>query len=315
MKTILLLVILQIILIASMQGRTQVGMGTFISIKLNKEDVKYSSRVFDIFKDIENSISSYKNNSVVSRLNKNKSVKLDSFTFESLNISKELYKETNGYFDITIGSITKDLYHFGENELIPHVKVLKDAKVGFGRLSFDESRASLEEHVKVDLGGMGKGYSVDKATEYLKKEGINKSVIAASGDIRCLGSCKIEIQNPYVDPSHVNKPLASFETLGIEMGVSTSGNYNRYVKSTKNNHLINPKSKKSQDKFISITLISDISSAKLDGYATAISVMPINQAYEFLKNRKIAYIILQADKIFIISDNINSFVKNLLTNM
>ena len=315
MKAFLLLFIIQVILIASMQSRTQVAMGTFISVKLEEEHIKYSSRIFEIFKEIEDSISSYKKDSVIFMLNKNKSAKLDRFAFESLNISKELYEDTDGYFDITVGSITKDLYHFGESEFIPHVKVLKSAKVGFERLKFDENRATLDSHVKVDLGGMGKGYAVDKAIEYLKKEGITKSVVAASGDIRCLKSCKIDIQNPQVNSSHVNSVLLSFETLGSEIGVSTSGNYNRYVKSSKNNHLINPKSKKSQEEFISITLISDISSTKLDAYTTAVSVMPKNQAYKFLKNRDIAYVILQADKKLVVSDNISKYVKKLLTDI
>jgi len=63
--------------------------------------------------------------------------------------------------------------------------------------------------------------------------------------------------------------------------------------------------------FTSITLIGSISSASLDAYATAASVMPISKAYEFLDTLGIGYIIVQSDKEIVISKNIASHVKNL----
>lgn len=281
-------------------------MGTFVSVKLEKEQIKHSSNVFKIFKDIENSISSYDHNSVISKLNKSKVAKLDTHTYNSLKISKDLYIKTDGYFDITVGSVTKELFKFGKNEFIPYSDVIKKAKLGFNLLYFDRYEAKLSKGVKIDLGGMGKGYGVDKAIEYLKSKNIKKSVVAASGDIRCLSSCKVDINDP-----RSNKPLLSFTTKAEEMGVSTSGNYNRYAKSKKNNHLINPKVKESQNEFISVTLISSIPNSYLDGYTTAVSVMPKKKAYKFLEDQKIAYIILQSDYKLVVSKNIDSYV-NLL---
>jgi thiamine biosynthesis lipoprotein len=96
-----------------------------------------------------------------------------------------------------------------------------------------------------------------------------------------------------------------------DCGVSTSGNYNRYVKSKQHNHLINPKTKSSEQNFISVTLIATIPSATLDAYATAISVMPLSKAYAFLEKHDIAYIILQTNNKLIVSQNIYQYVKEL----
>ena len=137
---------------------------------------------------------------------------------------------------------------------------------------------------------MGKGFSVDKVSKYYKEQNISNAIIRASGDIRCLSICKIDIQDPFSD-----KKLLSFTTLKKDTAISTSGNYNRYIKSTKHNHLINPKTKKSQNKFISITLISNLSNADLDAYATTASVMPMKKAYEFLDSFDLGYIVLQGD--------------------
>jgi thiamine biosynthesis lipoprotein len=196
------------------------------------------------------------------------------------------------------------LYRFGEDERVPSEEELKEAHVSFANLTFDEEKASLSTNTKVDLGGMGKGFSVDKAAAFLREKKVDDAVISASGDIRCLAICKIEIQNPFGE-----LPLASFETLAPDTAISTSGNYNRYVKSTQNNHLINPKTKVSQDKFISLTLISHLPNSDIDAYATAASVMSSEKAYAFLDTLPLAYIILQADKKLVVSQNINKYVK------
>ena len=283
--------VLALSLEAKILSRTQIIMSTFITISVEEKDKNYIEDGFDIIKHVNSSLSSYDKNATIYVLNKTRHVKLDNYTFEALSLSKKYYEKSNGYFDITIGSITKDLYRFGEEERVVTPKQLKDAKVSFSGLYFNQSEACLDDGIKVDLGGMGKGFAVDKVAEYFRKKDVKNAIIRASGDIRCLSTCKIDVQNPFNE-----SVLLSFKTTKNNLGITTSGNYNRYVKSTSNNHLINPKEKKSQTKFISITLIGDIPSSDLDAYATASSVMPVKAAYKFLDALGVAYIVLQSDK-------------------
>ncbi len=307
MKTILFFLLTLSLLEASNVTREKILMGTFIGMELEKKDVDFSQEAFQIAKDVENSISTYKPDSTVSKLNRYKNVFLDEYSYEVLRISKKVYKQTDGYFDPTVGSITKDLYKFGAGEFIPYPLLLKEKHISFSKVKFNKEYAVLNQEMKVDFGGMGKGYAVDKMANALKEKGVKKFVIWASGDIRCLKTCKIKVNNP-LD----SRPLAEFTTNKEEMAVSTSGNYNRYVGSVKNNHLIDPKTKKPQQLFISITLIAPIDNALLDAYATAVSVMPKEKAYSFLKEHKIAYIILASDGSFHISKNISDYVKELI---
>ena len=307
LKSLFLIVILAFSLHASMVSRTKVGMGTFITISVGEEYKNHLENSFKIMSDVEASLSSYNPSSKIYQLNKNKEIDLDFFTYEALKFSTKYYRQTDKHFDITVGSITKDLYHFGEEERVPKESELQKAKVSFTGLYISKTKAFIDEGVKVDLGGMGKGYGVDKVIEYLKSQGIDKAIVSASGDIRCLGECVIKVQNPFGE-----RYLASFEMESGEVGVSTSGNYNRYVKTKENNHLINPKVKKPQQNFISITLISKLPSADLDAYATAVSVMPVKLAYSFLAKQELAYIIMQNDGELRVSENISEFVKNLV---
>ncbi|WP_373035812.1 FAD:protein FMN transferase [Sulfurimonas sp.] len=283
-------------------------MSTFITISVDDKDKHLVEHGFNIMKNIDSSLSSYKKSAVIYRLNRDRKVKLDSYAYQALKESEKLYKISDGYFDITIGSITKDLYCFGEQERVPSGKELRDAKVNFKGIHFNKYKASLDKDIKVDLGGMGKGFAVDKVAAYFRANSI-EARISASGDIRCLGICSIDVQDPFSQDK-----LLSFKTSRKDLGITTSGNYNRYVKSTDNNHLINPKIKKSQTKFVSITLIGSMSSSFLDAYATASSVMPLKKAYEFLDSQKLAYIVLQSDGEMRISSNIHEYTDCLVMN-
>ncbi|MDQ7042751.1 MAG: FAD:protein FMN transferase [Sulfurimonas sp.] len=302
----LLAIFLSLSLHAELEIRTQVVMGTFATIKLSSSDKLLFHNTFTILKRVDNSLSSYKKNSPVYKLNRDKKASINLYTYEALTLSQKYYAQSGGYFNIAIGSITKDLYHFGEDERSPKNWEFNVSDTSFSTLSFDKLSAELGQGVKIDLGGFGKGYGVDRAVEYLRVNGVENGSVALSGDIRCLGVCEMLINNPFSDEA-----LASFMTTQGDIGVSTSGNYNRFVDSVKHNHLINPKTKTSQQNFISITLISTLQNSDLDAYATAASVMPKELAYRFLNSLDVGYIIMEESHKVVVSENIEKFCKNL----
>lgn len=306
LKTLLVLLILAFFLEAKTLSRRQVIMSTIMSISVDEKHQNYIEDAFNIIKDVDLSLSSYNPKAKIFMLNKNRHVELDEYSYEALKLSKKYYIQSNGYFDITVGSITKDLYRFGADERLATADELAGAKVYFKGIHVEKEAASLENGIKVDLGGMGKGFAVDKVAEFFREKNVTNATISASGDIRCFCTCKIDVQDPFKDGV-----LLSFKTTKKDLGITTSGNYNRYINSSENNHLINPKEKKPQTSFVSITLIGYIASSDLDAYATASSVMPVDKAYKFLKELGVGYIVLQSDKNLIISDNIQEYTKNL----
>ncbi len=305
LQTLTLLLLFVGVLEAEILTRVNVLMGTFVSLSLPQEKKHLFSPSFKIIQNIEKSLSSYDAESIIYRLNHKREVTLNNCAYDALKLSRRYYQKTDGYFNIAIGSITKELYHFGEVDArVPNAEELRKSKTRLKGLHFNRYQASVDEGITIDLGGMGKGYGVDKVRAFLKKEGVKEARIAFSGDICCIGVCKIEIQNPFAKGT-----FASFEMQ--DMGVSTSGTYNRYVKDREHNHLINPKSKSSEQSFISITLISKLPNGDLDAYATASSVMPKKRAFRFLKDLDLAYIIVDTHKKLYISTNIESYVHNL----
>lgn len=292
---LLVLVFLSTSLFSEMITRSQLVMATLITIKIESKYENLIDNGFIIIKNVDTSLSSYKLKSVISRLNKDKKVKPDALSYEALKLSSEYYKKSDGYFNIAIGSITKDLYRFGEDERVPLSASLQKAKINFNSLNINEKEVSIGKGVKLDLGGIGKGFGVDKISEYFKKEGVQKAIISASGDIRCLDKCLISVQNPFNEDV-----LLNFKTTKKDLGITTSGNYNRYIDDKTNNHLINPKNKRPAQNFASVTLVGDMKSSALDAYATAVSGMPKDKAYTFLDSLGVAYVVVDVNSKIVI---------------
>jgi len=283
-------------------------MGTYVTISLEKDQMEHSKAVFERLKRVEIALSSYDPQAEIYRLNHDHETQISTDTYEALQLSAHYYTQTNGYFDITIGSITKGLFRFGDEERIPSQKELLEAKVDFKGLHFTEKRAWTDEGVKVDLGGMGKGFGVDKAVALLKAQSVSQGVVALSGDIFCLHACEMRIQDPFSDGV-----LARFTMAQKNTAISTSGNYRRYVQNSDYNHLINPKTRASQKTFASISLISDrYSNSDLDAYATAASVMPKHEAFAFLNAfRGLGYLVVSNDKKMVMNEDFKSLTKEL----
>lgn len=301
---IMILVSLPLLLCAdALISRTQMHMGTMVTISLPKAAYEKSQSGFELIHDIEMVLSSYKRNAEVYRLNHGETLRASAWLQEALMFCRRYYVESDGYFDITVGSITKEAFRFGEAEKIPTDSELDQSRLNINGIVHKGHIIHLLPGITLDLGGMGKGYAVDKVAELYREENLSEGIIKASGDIRCLGQCSVEIQHPFKEGS-----FGSFTTRYNDMGITTSGNYRRYVSDKGNNHLIDPKQKRSQQRFASITLVGRLPSSDLDAYATAASVMPYEKAVAFLKARQVGYILITTDKEVIVSDTLEDLV-------
>lgn len=273
-------------------SRTQAHMGTLIGVKV--EDQSLGDEVFALFGELDNRLSTYKRDSEISRLNRDLELNVSEVTRNVLERSIEISRLSDGAFDVTIGAVTHGSYRFGyDNEHLPSKTQLQKSgkRVGIHRMKIKGNHVTLLPGTIIDLGGIGKGYAVDLAINLLKQKGVVDAVIAASGDIGCLGTCTIEIQDPFHPKGHI----AAITSTLPRLAVSTSGNYERYIKNKTYNHLIDPKTGKSQQRYASITLIDTGDNTRIDALATAISVMDEKKAIAILKKLNIAYILIRND--------------------
>lgn len=283
--------------------RTRVMMGTFATVTLPDTNVSCSDDAFAAMETVDRTLSSYDPHAEIYRLNHERSIRISPMTHDALLKAKHYYVQSGGYFDVTVGAITKGEFHFGEAERLPDESERKRAAVGFSLLEFNATHARLKPGAMVDLGGFGKGYGIDRAADALKRCGISHATVGLSGDIRCLGSCLLAIQDPFSEGV-----LMTFRTRLPETGISTSGNYRRYVGDKTHNHLIDPKTHNSEQVFASVTLVGSAPNSDLDAWTTAASVMPPKKAVAFLSSLPVGYVIVYSDGRIAESSNLKAFI-------
>ena len=185
---------------------------TIYDIPKAKADTLASS-ILKTSKHLQLKYNFYDNRSYLSALNERRESALDLQTKEILKESRELHKLTDGVFDISVGTLKKNLHedYVGVN----HWEIKKD------KLVFDNPYTAL------DLGGVVKEYAVDRAAQFLRKSKVKSALINFGGDLYALGSkpdgspFSIAIK----DPNNLNQKFTSIKIS--DCGLTTSAHYER----------------------------------------------------------------------------------------
>jgi thiamine biosynthesis lipoprotein len=110
--------------------------------------------------------------------------------FFILNRSQDLARNSDGAFDPTVGPYSVLWRRARKSKLLPSETDLADAKakVGYQKMTLDPSQRTValsQPGMRLDLGGIAKGYAADEALAVLKSSGINRALVAAGGDVVC----------------------------------------------------------------------------------------------------------------------------------
>lgn len=207
-------------------------------------------------------------------------VKVAPETLEIIEAAIFAGQQTDGGFDVTVGPLVK-LWDFKTNTVPPAASIAESLPlVGYKNIVVDHAASTvflIQSGVRIDLGGIIKGFAADKAVEILKNHGIDDGIVAVAGDIKVFGRqldgrpWHIGIQNPRQE----NGDAQLLATVDLEgMGISTSGDYQRYFikDGIRYHHLLNPKTGYPESLCRSVTVIAP-AAALTDAFATGIFVM------------------------------------------
>ncbi len=299
-----------------LEERTIASMGSFLRVETES---KYSSdiqKVFNLIKKIDNILSSYKKNSEISLLNKNKNInKASAMTVSILKKSLIFYKESFGLFDISLGSINTEFYKMPfwrkekRNNLITKINAqLKIYKNNQNitlpkKITIKNNTILISDSTKLDLGGIGKGFAIEEASKILNKDS-QHSIIQLSGDIFCLHKCKFNIRTPIKGSKKI---LIKLQSNIQRLSISTSGTYEKQL-NNKIHHIINPITTLPSTFFKSVSLIAKNANTRLDALATGIAAGSLKNAKKILKGKKIGSFLIHNKVIYI-----NSYFFKLVT--
>jgi len=256
---------------------------------------------------IESKFSRYLDSSVVSRINRNAGlvpIEVDSETNGLLDFAEQLWKLSEGLFDITSG-VLRRAWDFRKalvpdtDKLLPLLELVQWEKVerqgNLVRLATPE--------MELDFGGFGKEYAADRAAAVLLGHGIEHGLVNLGGDLHALGArglpeqngspWQIGIQHPRPHPA---QPLENIAMLALARGgLATSGDYERFFLKDGHRycHILNPLTGWPVTHWQSISVLAANTTAA--GALSTIAMLKGPDALKWLDDQKVRYLAVAQD--------------------
>lgn len=243
--------------------------------------------------EVDNSLSPYNKNSIISRINHNQDTLLNEHFTHVFELAQQISAETEGAFDITVAPLV-NAWGFGFKHSIdiePNAIDSIGQFVGYQKIRLSDGKITKDDpRTMLDCSAIAKGYGVDVVARTLDKKGVQHYMVDIGGEVVVKGknsrmkTWRIGINKPVEDSLSVNQELQTIlEVTGV--GMATSGNYRKfYYKDGKRYaHTIDPRiGHPVQHSILSATVIAkDCTTA--DAYATAFMVMGLEKSMEFCK--------------------------------
>jgi len=240
------------------------------------------------------SLNPFNENSIISKVNRNEEVKVDSFFQTVFNRAQEISKETNGAFDGTIASLA-NAWGFGfkkgewpDSTMIDSLLKLTD----YRQISLENGKVvKADPRIMISYSAVAKGYATDVVAQFLNRKGVENFMVDIGGELVLKGinthgePWRLGIPTPKEDLIAQNREYKIRLQL-TDRGIATSGNYrNFYYKDGKRYaHTIDPRTGYPvEHSLLSATVVAkDCMTA--DALATAFMVIGLEEAEKFANN-------------------------------
>jgi thiamine biosynthesis lipoprotein len=270
--------------------------GTSYSVIYDSQ-TNYIKQFDSLFAVVNQSMSTYISDSEISKFNKNQPYKFDEHFQKVFLASKQIYEETDGVFDPTIGDVV-NAWSFGadKNKFLTDSITIDSLMrfVGLDKINLtgDNVRLLNKQHPStyLEFNAIAKGYGVDVIGEFLESKNVENYLVEIGGEIRARGmniekdaSWRVGLDEPRFDGGQSVYKAISLK----DEAMATSGTYRKF-KTDENGkryaHIINTKTGyPSKTNILSVSVIAE-DCMTADAYATAFQAMGIEKVNEFAKS-------------------------------
>jgi len=252
--------------------------------------------IVNTLKSFEKNYSRFLKNNKLWEFNHSSVISADDEMLEMIKESAKYYKETGGFFDPTVlPHMIAEGYAVSKNEGFKGRSIYKlpkkSEKHNFDNIEIDcvNKKVRKPKDLYIDLGGIGKGFIVDKIKNYLKTR-YSSFCLSVGGDMYLGGKDEknkydywaIEIESPFKDFTTPTLILSN-------TAVATSGTYKRVwsMGNATKTHIINPHlNRATTSNLISLTVIGP-STVYCDVYAKYLLLLGLEKAMEYCENYNI----------------------------
>ena len=289
--------------------RTEAQMGVPFKIIVYAENEHTANKAltaaFERIAALNTIFSDYDPNSELSRLCRlsgpNTPITVSPELFDILTTSAEISNKSSAAFDVTVGPYVRLWRRARRQKELPDATRLEEAQslVGHQKVMLDQKERTVElqsHNMRLDLGGIAKGYATDEAMRVLKHHGITSALIDASGDLL--------VSNPPPGKDHWTIGIAALrqpegqtsEFLHISnRAVATSGDAYQFVEidGQRYSHIVNPQTGMGLTSRSSVTVVAP-NATLADAWASAVSVMgPADGLRALSRERNISALVMQ----------------------
>jgi FAD:protein FMN transferase len=291
--------------------RSDTAMGTRITLTVWGDDEALAARgaeaVFTEFERVDRLMTSWGGDSDVARINAaagTAPVEVSAETIAVIERAQQTARASSGAFDITVGAF-RGLWKFDQDRdgTIPaRADVLERKKlVGYKNVLIDRKAGTVKlrrKSMRITLGGIAKGYAVDRAVALLHDLGLVDFILQAGGDLYVSGkrgsrNWMVGIRDPR------GAPDAPFAIAGIEdRTFSTSGDYERSVveDGKRYHHILDPRTGYPADKARSVTVMAR-DALTADAWSTALFVIGPDRGLKLVESMP------DLEAVFVTADN------------
>ena len=274
------------------------ALGTSYNITyLSDKELDFQQSIDSVFDAINQSLSTYIPTSDISKINQGKTdFAVDHMFKEVFELSKEIYKTTDGYFDPTVGTLV-NAWGFGPGKdvLLDSTKVDSLMQyVGMDKVKLNGKNRIVKNvpNIFIDFNAIAKGYAVDRLALLMDEKGIEDYLLEVGGELVGKGINRLKqkpwvvgIDDPQVEEGRRLKILIELKNKAL----ASSGNYRKFrldsLTGRKYVHTIDPKTGYTKNaNTLGVTVLAN-SCAVADGYATAFMAMDLDRTLDFLSNQ------------------------------
>lgn len=236
---------------------------------------------------------------------------------ELMKRSLELYDSTDGTFDISIYPVM-ELWGFPTKEYrVPDEQEIEDALklVDASKIQFDESTGEVsfdESGMKIDFGGIAKGYTSSKVMELFREEGVTSGLVNLGGNVQALGTkpdgsdWRIGIRGPGESDADAEDYVGILTTH--DKAVITSGGYERYFEKDgkRYHHIIDPATGYPADSGVVSSTIVSADGTLADGLSTTLFILGPDKATAYWREHadEFDFILMKEDGSLLVSEGI-----------
>lgn len=287
------------------EGFAQGGQYNIIysDININGKQIPYSTDeiredIDSIIRRIDNSLSGYNPTSTLTKINNNETTAVDSLFLDLFNVSKEVWLETEGKFDISAAPLF-DFWGFGFTQGNSYPEEIIQSKIdsilqfiGMDKVRIEDMTIIKDDpRIKLNFNAIAQGYTCDLVAQSLQERGIINYLIEIGGEIICKGkntngdNWRIGIDSPEDGNMVSGKKINNVIEI-TDAALVTSGNYRKYYikNGEKFSHTIDPKTGYPVTHNLLSTTIITQSATMADAYATFCMVQGLKSSIEWLES-------------------------------